>query len=148
MCKMGATDMELARAFDVSFGVIKQWQVKYEQFADACRVGQDYADNKVRRALYLRSVGYEYDAVKILSTKEGIVETPYIEHVPPDIGAIKYWLNNRQPEEWAERSRSEVTGKNGKDLVPPAAMVDLASLPDELLYALQAHMANDANSDA
>lgn len=147
MCKMGATDMDLARAFDVSFGTIKKWQVQYQAFADACRVGKDHADERVQRALFQRAVGYEQPATKILVCDKMVGEIDYIEHHPPDVGAAKYWLNNRRPDEWADKTQAQITGKDGKDLVPPAAKVDLSSMPDELLTALKDYL-TDASPDA
>ena len=41
-----------------------------------------------------------------------------IEHVPPDPGAAKIWLTNRRPEEWRDRSTTELTGKNGAPIIP------------------------------
>jgi hypothetical protein len=38
------------------------------------------------------------------------VYAPYIEHLPPDVGAAKLWLLNRRPKEWRERREVEVTG--------------------------------------
>ena len=144
MCRMGATDMDLANAFDVTFGTIKKWQVTYQAFADSCRVGQEYADERVKRGLFQRAVGYDHPATKIIVCDKQVEEIEYIEHYPPDISAAKYWLNNRQPEEWADKTQAQITGKDGKDLVPPAAKVDLSSMPDELLTALKDHL-SDAN---
>jgi hypothetical protein len=35
---------------------------------------------------------------------------PYVEHHPPDIGAAKVWLYNRQPERWRDRKQVEHMG--------------------------------------
>jgi len=35
---------------------------------------------------------------------------PHQEHLPPDVGAAKLWLRNRQPERWRERQEVNVTG--------------------------------------
>jgi hypothetical protein len=32
------------------------------------------------------------------------------EHLPPDVGAAKLWLRNRQPDLWRERQEVNVTG--------------------------------------
>jgi hypothetical protein len=66
------------------------------------KVEKDYADKRVERSLYQRAVGYTYDAVKMFSTPNGIVEVPYREHVPPDVAACFIWLRNWRREEWRE----------------------------------------------
>ena len=61
------------------------------------------ADDRVERSLYARATGYSYDAVKIFHTKDGkIIKVPYTEHVPPDVGAICFWLKNRRPDRWRD----------------------------------------------
>jgi hypothetical protein len=41
------------------------------------------------------------------------VKVPYREHVPPDVTAAIFWLKNRQPEKWRDKSETEVFGKGG-----------------------------------
>jgi hypothetical protein len=38
--------------------------------------------------------------------------------VPPDPGAAKLWLTNRRPEEWRDKTSTELTGKDGAAIVP------------------------------
>jgi hypothetical protein len=40
-----------------------------------------------------------------------------VEHVPLDPGAAKIWLTNRRPEEWRDKTTTELTGKDGAALV-------------------------------
>lgn len=43
---------------------------------------------------------------------------PYIEHVPPDVGAIKMWLCNRRPKEWAEKqTQTHEFGEQARQLL-------------------------------
>ena len=51
-------------------------------------------------------------AVKIFqgTPEAGPVIVPHQEHLPPDVGAAKLWLRNRQPERWRERQEVNVTG--------------------------------------
>jgi len=46
-------------------------------------------DSRVERSLYERANGYSYDAVKIFmpAGAQKPVYAPYVEHVPPDVGA-------------------------------------------------------------
>jgi hypothetical protein len=111
LCKMGATDHDLADFFEVSLRSISNWQVAHPEFMQAMRSGKDVADDRVERALYLKAVGYSHDAVKIYAnnrTGENVV-VPYVAHIPPDTTAISLWLRNRRAKDWRD---------GGKDFEP------------------------------
>lgn len=118
MCANGATDAELANAFGVTTVTIWRWQSKHTEFCNALKVSKGEYDARVERSLAQRAIGYSYDAVKIFmpSGAEAPIYAPYAEHVPPDPGAAKIWLCNRQPDQW--RDRKELTGADGTPLVP------------------------------
>ena len=104
LCKLGATDADLAEAFGVSVVTIDNWKIKFrDEFLGSLKGGKEEADKNVERALYARATGYSYDAVKIFHTKDGkTIKVPYTEHVPPDVGAICFWLKNRRPDRWRD----------------------------------------------
>ena len=103
LCKLGATDADLAEAFEVSVVTIDNWKIKYPEFLGSLKASKEEADNRVERSLYARATGYSYDAVKIFCTKDGkITKVPYTEHVPPDVTAQIYWLKNRRPDRWRD----------------------------------------------
>ena len=68
-----------------------------DDFCRALKVGKQEADERVSRSLYMRGVGYSYDAVKIFmpAGAKKPVYAPYVEHVPPDVTACIFWLKNR-----------------------------------------------------
>jgi hypothetical protein len=63
------------------------------------------ADDLVDRRFYERAVGYTYDAVKVFMPSGAVepVYAPYREHIPPDVNAAKFWLQNRRPGRWREK---------------------------------------------
>jgi hypothetical protein len=80
----------------------------------ALRVGKEGADARVKRSLYQRAVGYDYDAVKIFmpAGAKAPIYAPYVEHVPPDTTAGIFWMKNRDPANWRDAWQIEnVTGK-------------------------------------
>ena len=44
------------------------------------------------------------------------MKVQYVEHVPPDVAAAKFWLLNRRRAQWSDTSRHELTGANGGDI--------------------------------
>lgn len=117
---LGATDRELADFFSVSLSTLSLWKVEHPEFSDALKLGKEAADARVERSLYQKAIGYSHDAVKIFADPKTGAEqlVPYTEHYAPDTTAAIFWLKNRRPQEW--RDRQELTGADGKDLIPDA----------------------------
>lgn len=102
---LGATDMEIADFFDVSVRTIYSWKNTIPQFLQALKIGKEEADNRVKRSLFQRAVGFEHDSVKIFCGKEGeVTQVPYREYVVPDTTAAIFWLKNRLPDEFRDKT--------------------------------------------
>ena len=56
----GATDQDIADAFRVSRRTIIRWRQTYPSFNTACQSGKEVADAKVKKSLFERAVGFEY----------------------------------------------------------------------------------------
>jgi hypothetical protein len=105
----GATDREIADLFDVSERTLYRWKHTHPELADALCVGKGAADARVEQSLYRRATGYSFDAVKFHAVGGAVVETPYVEHVPPDTTAAIFWLKNRKPDAWRDKTETVVT---------------------------------------
>jgi hypothetical protein len=112
LCQLGATDAELAQFFEVNRSTIFEWRAAHPEFSDALKIGKSFADERMKRSLYQRGIGYEYQSVKIV--EEGVIgdksgkltlvkRTTSTEHVAGDVGAQKLWLTNRLPREWRDK---------------------------------------------
>jgi len=115
LCKLGATDAELADYFEVTIPTIRAWSIENKEFFSAKRIGKVEYDERVERALFTRATGYSYDAVKIFMPAGATepVYAPYREHVPPDSTAMIFWLKNRKRAEWRDKQDHEHTGPDG-----------------------------------
>ncbi len=51
------------------------------------------------------SCGYTYDAVKVFMPAGAVepVYAAYREHIPPEVNAARFWLQNRRPDPWREK---------------------------------------------
>ena len=116
LAQQGATHREIAEALGIVESTFYAWKIAHPEFAEAVRLGKETADDRVEEALYHRAIGYRYDAIKIMQYEGQVIVEPYVEHVPPDIGAIKMWLTNRRGDKWREKQITELTGKDGKAL--------------------------------
>jgi DNA-binding NarL/FixJ family response regulator len=113
LCKLGATDMEMADFFEVEVRTLYRWKAENEEFCQALKVGKEEADDRVERSLYARANGYEHDEVDIRVVANAIVQTTIRKYYPPDTTAAIFWLKNRKQGEWREMKAVELTGKDG-----------------------------------
>jgi hypothetical protein len=126
LCELGATDREVADFFHVSESTLNLWKLDHPGFSESLKLGKDAPDNRVEKSLYRRALGYSHEAVKIFADPKTGAEqiVPFTEHYPPDTTAAIFWLKNRKPAEW--RDRQELTGAEGKDLIPEMSDTDVA----------------------
>lgn len=110
LCKLGATDIEVADFFNVNVATLNRWKSEYPEFCASVKNGKAPADERVERSLFARATGYSFDAVKIFNHQGQIIEAPYREHVAPDTTACIFWLKNRKPAEWRDKQDVEHTG--------------------------------------
>jgi hypothetical protein len=105
MCRLGATDEELAEHFEVCVRTIYRWRNTHEAFAEAVVVGKEHADARVERALYSRAVGCSVERTKVFkhAGDPKPVYATYRHHLPPDPMAALAWLRVRQPKTWQIR---------------------------------------------
>lgn len=107
LCQLGATDIEIADFFEVDVRSIYRWKHAHPNFSDALKAGKEAADERVKRGLYQRAVGYSFESEKVFQYEGAVVRAPIREHVPPDPGAAMNWLKNRQPSEWRDKREIE-----------------------------------------
>lgn len=70
-----------------------------EAIEEGKAAGREIANDAVERALFERATGYSYIEKVVDSKGKGQICE---RHAPPDIGAIKFWLKNKNPSEWRE----------------------------------------------
>lgn len=110
LCKLGATDADMAMFFEVDESTIREWKLRHEEFSLSIKLSKDETDARVEQSLYRRAMGYSHPAVKIMQADGVVLQHPYVEHYPPDTTACIFWLKNRQPKEWRDRIEAELNG--------------------------------------
>jgi hypothetical protein len=115
MARLGATDIEIADALDVSVRTLHYWKHEHPELVEAMVAGKDVADDKVIRSLFQRATGFEHEAVKVFMPANATepIHTNYREFVLPDTTACIFWLKNRRPDEWRDKQSNELSGPNG-----------------------------------
>lgn len=115
LAKLGATDQEVADAFEVDVRTIYRWKHDHEEFCQALKAGKDVADDRVERSLYQRAIGYEQEEVKIFMPGGATepVYAPFRAKIAADVTAAIFWLKNRRSDEWRDVKATEMSGPNG-----------------------------------
>lgn len=135
LCRLGATDQEVADFMEVEVRTLYRWKTDNEAFCQALKAGKDVADDRVERSLFARANGYEHEEVDIRVVANAIVQTPIRKYYPPDTTAAIFWLKNRKPGEWRDLKAVEMGGPNGGP-VQTKTTVDVSGLSNEQLRAL------------
>lgn len=109
----GKTEEQIAEIVGVSKSTINNWKGKHPEFLYALRESRQVADELVEAALFNRAVGYSHPEEKVFLSKDfGIVTHDTVKHYPPDTTAAMFWLRNRQPKEWREKTEPDVNVTN------------------------------------
>lgn len=90
LCLLGATNEELAKAFEVATSTVEKWIAEIPSFSGSVKEGREHADAAVASSLYTKAMG-------------------------GDTTACIFWLKNRRAANW--RERLEHTGKDGGPVI-------------------------------
>lgn len=131
LCKLGATDKEIADFFDVDERTINRWKVDFPEFCQSIKKGKIIADAEVANSLFKKATGFTNSEVKIFQYEGEAIVVPFTAYYPPDTAAINIWLKNRRgrvekgAQRWADKVETGFTDNEGND-VP----VTVFQLPD------------------
>lgn len=110
LCRLGATDVELANFFDISEQTLNTWKKEHPQFLESIKAGKDFADAEVADKLFKRATGYHHPEVDIKVINGEIIQTELVKHYPPDATSMIFWLKNRQKSKWSDKTQTELSG--------------------------------------
>ena len=105
LCRLGATDSEVADFFEIGTTTFYRWRQDHPDFGGAVTEGKQICDDQVERALHRRAIGFAYEAVRVFmpaGAKDPLL-VPYPVQVIPDVRAAQHWLRFRRPQEWSDR---------------------------------------------
>ncbi len=144
LCLLKCTDKEIAKVINVADKTFQYWKRHKPEFVEIMKMGKEGADGQVALTLLQRALGYDYQEEHHV---QGIGQngTPYYytktinKKVLPDVGAMCFWLKNRQRGLWKDAYQVEQGGTiNHK--------VDLSGLDEkekELVKSISLKQIND-----
>lgn len=113
LCRLGATDAEIANFFEVTESTVNKWKLDHPAFSESMKKGKEFSDAEVADRLFKRATGYSHPDVDIRVVGNEIVQTPLVKHYPPDTGAAIFWLKNRQRGKWRDKVEVDNTSSDG-----------------------------------
>jgi hypothetical protein len=118
---LGATDKEIADFFNISEATVNNWKLEHPRFLESIRKGKQHADMEIAKSLYDRAKGCTVLTQQAFKVKKGtnneeVEVVDVMETYPPDPVCIKYFLNNRRPDRWKDKTEIEHSGDNQEGL--------------------------------
>lgn len=110
LCRLGATDAQIADFFGVTESTLYLWKVTYAEFSEALKRGKAELDSQVEQSLFRRAMGYSHQSEKVFQFQGQVIRAETVEHYPPDPTSMIFWLKNRQPEKWRDRPEADGDG--------------------------------------
>lgn len=100
----GLTDEQIASNIGIGMTTFYRWLNDFEQIREAIKKGKGPVDIQVENALLKRALGYDYEEVTTEIYSDGKRHVKKVtKHVPPEVGAIAFWLKNRRRGKWCDR---------------------------------------------
>jgi DNA-binding XRE family transcriptional regulator len=113
----GLTEEQIAHNMGVSTKTLFNWKEKFLPVLQALKRGKEVVDRQVENALLKRALGYKYDETtyeQATNTETGekvlTVSKVVTKEVQPDTTAQIFWLKNRKPAEWRDKTNVEHSG--------------------------------------
>lgn len=106
----GCTIEELANHMGLAKSTVHKWMNENAEFSDAIKQGREYSDMQVELSLFKRATGVKITEKRTLvrTDENGKTVPARIEvlekDVPADTTACIFWLKNRNPELWRDRT--------------------------------------------
>ena len=107
--RMGYPDKVIIGALGISAPVFQEWKKKHKEFADALAL-KEIADIEVEACLFKRATGYTTTEVHYEEGTQGVKTKTITKQIEPNVTAQIYWLKNRKPDQWRDKTEVEQTG--------------------------------------
>jgi hypothetical protein len=126
LASKGLTNPQISEKMDIAESTLIKWMSEHEEFSVAIRRGREDPDDKVEKTLFELATGFVHRVEKPIVVSDGAdngshVETvEYTERVIPNVTAQIFWLKNRRPGRWMEKTTSVNlnVNKSAEDLTP------------------------------
>jgi len=130
LAETGHTHKEMAEIMNIAESTIYQY-LHDKKFSNALKKGKAASDSRVANSLYHRALGYSHEEDKIFCEKGDITKVKTVKYYPPDTTAAIFWLKNRKPEAWTDKTEIKHTVEDKRNKAQK--LRELESLSDDEL---------------
>lgn len=113
----GCTKQEIAAAMGISYTTLMEWEKRCSDISKALKEARAYAHARVENALFKKAVGFTIREMVPVKKKvkdfegagnkvgehEEIEMMEVIKEIPPDMGAIAFYLKNNMPDKYKDK---------------------------------------------
>lgn len=108
----GLTDEQIAKNLGIGIRTFYEYKEKYPHFSQSLKRGKEVVDTEVENALLKRALGYTYDEETYEELSDGTSKSKVVtKHIPGDTTAQIFWLKNRKPGVWRDKTAVEHSGE-------------------------------------
>lgn len=97
------TNRKIAEHFGVADRTLRDWRARYPAFNRAFKRTDEERVEVAEGALFDAATGYSHEATKVFQYQGKVVHAKYEEVFPPDVGALKLFLQAKKPEQYRDR---------------------------------------------
>ena len=110
----GASEEEIAKRLGIAYSTFNLYKCQKSELSEALKKGAEIIDTEVENALLKRALGYDYDETTQERNENGelIVTKVVTKQVAPDTTAQIFWLKNRCPDRWRDKTQVETSISN------------------------------------
>lgn len=110
----GLTLEQIATRLLVTRQALYNWTKKFPEVKEVILEGNKVADDRVEMSLYEMCFAHDEKEITVEQDDQGRVVKRIIrtKHVPANVTAIQYWLQNRRRDEWKNHHSLEFQGES------------------------------------
>ena len=110
----GASEEEIAKRLGIAYSTFNLYKSQKSELSEALKKGAEVVDTEVENTLLKRALGYEYDETTKERNDSGELIVTKVVHkqVVPDVTAQIFWLKNRCPDKWRDKTQVETSITN------------------------------------
>lgn len=117
LTEQGKTVEQIAEIIDIPARTLFRWFSSKDDFRHIVKEARQFADEMVEASLFKRALGFEAKEIKAFQTREGVETAEETKYYPPDPTSMIFWLKNRKPKEWRDRTEVDHTlGEREKEI--------------------------------
>lgn len=137
----GLNDLEISAELEITDRTFYRWMKEKPKFCQSILSARNDPISVVKNALFERAKGFTFRTTKpmVVSNGQGlgsdIEYAEFDEYVLPDVNAIKFYLTNRDPDNW--KNQQDVNHSGEINIPPPMTREEREKRKKELIEKAQ-----------